>query len=132
MPAFAMTYVLGATIFGLVAAQVPLPVEMTALVMVGLVLRYSLHKDAKSDSDQESRITRLEDTVLENRQRIDEQRHLKHAALNRIAGITGMLMLLRQQIALCTCGAMGPLLPVVDQIIEQLKLDGMANLEETT
>ena len=131
MPAI-ITYSLGVTVVGLAALQVPFPVEMTALVMVGLVLRWFLRKDSVLDQQHEKRVAALEKAVAQNRKDIDLQRHRAHAALNRVAAVSGMVLLVKAQVERCTCGQMEAIVPLFDQIVASLNVDDLAYKEPGT
>lgn len=99
---------------------VPLPVEMTALVMVGLILRWLLRRENKTDSIRDERIAALEAEVGELRASESEQRHLKHVVLNQLTIIRGTFALAKQQAEQCTCDAMTPVIPLLDNILKPL------------
>jgi signal transduction histidine kinase len=96
----------------LLAADVPLPVELSAMAMVGLVLRWLIRRDSRKDRDMEERVQLLE-------QKADEQRHLKHEFRNRVTVVRGSLELARQAAEHCTCGAMDTVKPLLDQILSR-------------
>lgn len=104
------SFVLASTIAALYAADVPLPIEMTALVMVGLILRVYLGRESKQQSELAKRLDAIEAEA-------DEQRHIKHMVLNRLAGITGTLALVKAAAERCTCGATAPVLPLIERLL---------------
>lgn len=106
------TYVLASTIAMLAVADVPLPLELSALAMVGLILRVYIGRENRLNNDRDVRLERLEAAR-------DEQRHLKHMVLNQLAGVTGTLAAARQAAMRCTCGAMVPILPLLDNLLER-------------
>lgn len=107
-----LTFTLAASIAAIFAADVPLPVELTALAMVGLILRVYLGRESKAQADRDSRLKALEDEA-------DEQRHMKHLVLNQLAGLTGTLALVRAAAERCTCGAIAPVLPLIERLLDK-------------
>lgn len=112
MPAF----VLASTIVTMLALEVPFPVELTALAMVGLVLRWALARDDKAHAGHDSRIMTLEAEMRVVRESESEQRHLKHALLNQIGAARGALVLVSSAARTCKCDAMAPLIPLLDAL----------------
>lgn len=106
------TFVLGSTIAVLSAVEVPLPVEMTALVMVGLILRVYIARENRLNEQRDERLSKLEAAR-------DEQRHLKHMVINQLAGVSGTLHTARQAALRCTCGAMVQVIPLIDNILDK-------------
>ena len=102
----APTLFLASTAGVMLAADVPLPVEISAMAMVGLFLRWLMQRDSRNDEDVEKRLKKLE-------KHADWQRHLKHVFLNRLAYCRGTFLLVRQQALLCKCGAMTPVLALL-------------------
>lgn len=118
----ASTLALATTIAGLLlAVQVPLPIEMTALVMVGLVLRWSLGRQTRAANHIDARMTELEGRISKNRAEIDRQRHWKHEFRNQLSGVYATMVMMREAANRCDCEAFDPLIPVLDQIIPHLK-----------
>lgn len=106
------TLVLATTAAGLLAADVPLPVELTALAMVGVILRFLLQRDDSAAKERDRRLDALEAER-------DEQRHLKHVVINQLAGITGSLALIKTAAERCTCGAVTPVMPLIDNLLSK-------------
>jgi hypothetical protein len=96
----------------LFAANLPFPVELSALAMVGLILRWMMQRDATNDSAILVRLERLEASEA-------EQRHLKHALLNRLAGLKGTLLVILHAARHCTCDALTPVLPLLEELVAE-------------
>lgn len=107
-----LTVVLVASTAAIYATDVPLPVELTALAMVGLILRVYLGREAKAAAQRDRRLDELEAEA-------DEQRHMKHLVLNQLAGITGTLALVQAAAQRCSCGALAPLLPLIERLLDK-------------
>lgn len=105
-----VTLVLAVTVIAAASSGVPFPIEMTALVMVGLILRVYIVRENKSREEHAKRLKALEEEV-------DEQRHLKHLVINQLAGITGTLSLVQAAASRCTCGAVAPVLPLIENLL---------------
>jgi hypothetical protein len=101
--------VLASTIVALYAVNLPLGVEITALVMVGAILKVFLRRD-------DTRFSRLEQKVEALEADNKEQHHLKHEFRNRLAAVHYALSLVIAEARTCTCGALDTLLPVLEQI----------------
>lgn len=116
------TYVIGVTVIALLfAVDVPLPIEMTALVMVGLVLRWSLGRQNRESAGADVRMSRLEAKVDHNAEEIDRQRHFKHDFLNQITAVYASIVMLRETaVDRCTCHAFDPYIPVLDALIADM------------
>lgn len=65
------------------------------------------------EREQENMRLRLENQAL--REEIQEQRSLKHTALNQLAVDSGTLSLVRSLYDSCTCGALAPLSKLLDR-----------------
>lgn len=107
------TFVLASTITTLYAMDVPLPVEMSALVMVGIILRVYIGRENKAHEVRDKRIAKLERDVW-------QQRHIKHEFRNQMTVLAGTLALALQQAAKCTCDAMTPVITPMQSAIERL------------
>lgn len=110
------TFTLISTIAMLAAVDVPFPVEMTALAMVGLVLRWSLIRQNRSHDEHDARLTSIEVELAETRAEKDIQRQLKHAWKNEVTATRAALAVLVPQAAKCECGTMEPLMPVLRKL----------------
>lgn len=106
------TFVLASSVAILAAADIPLPVEVSALALVGAVLRWFIVRDNQADRDREARLVLLEEAR-------DEQRHLKHLVINQLASITGTLRLIQIAAERCTCGAVAPVLPLIQNLLTE-------------
>lgn len=106
------SFILASTAGLLLATDVPLPVELTAMGMVGTILLWLIRRENQQDTDTQVRLTRLEATEA-------EQRHLKHALLNRLAGLKGSLLVVKQTAENCSCGAMHPVLPLLEELVAE-------------
>lgn len=107
-----VTFVLAATIFAVLAADVPLPVEMSALVMVGLILRVYIIRENSAQRDHAARLAALEAEV-------SEQRHLKHLVINKLTTVIGTLALVQAEADRCTCGAVTSVLPLINKVLNK-------------
>lgn len=104
------TAVLTSSVVALYAVDLPLPVEMTALVMVGLILRVFLRRD-------DHRFQRIETDVEQLRRENQEQRHLKHEYRNQLTALQYALSLTLAEAERCSCGALDTIRPTLKQII---------------
>lgn len=100
----------------LLAMDVPLPIEMGALVMVGMILRWLIRRENHTEALDEKRLTRLEGRIDELQNDVSEQRHLKHTLLNQLAAIRGSILVIRRAAERCTCESMIPVLPVLEML----------------
>ncbi len=105
--------ILGSTVAVLVATEAPLPVQVTAMVLVAIVLRYLLRRDDSTHIQHEKRLNEMQAEISRLNSGEAEQRHLKHLLNNRITGIQAALALLIPAAEKCTCGQMSPFLPVL-------------------
>lgn len=110
------TFVLATSVAVLYAAEVPLPVEITALAMVAVVLRWLLSRENTAVLSHEARVATLEADMANVRAEASEQRHLKHEFINRVTGMQAAIALVLASARSCSCGAMEPILPVLDQL----------------
>lgn len=105
------------------SSDVPFPVEMSALVMVGLVLRWALRRENTAHEERDKRVDNLEARTKDLEEEADTQRSLKHALANQITAmkttITMMLPFARQ----CTCETMTPLLPILERLALEINLE---------
>lgn len=111
------TLVLASSIVSLYAVQVPLPVEMSALVMVGLILRWMVRREAMTDVSRDERIAALEAEVASIREGESEQRHLKHLVINQVTAMRGSLEMIKLAAQRCSCGAVSPVIPLIDNLL---------------
>lgn len=115
------TYAIISTVGFLIAVEVPLPVEMTALVMVGLVLRWSLSRQNRVHDEHEDRLNQIEVELAETREAKDIERHLKHAWKNEVTATRATLAMIYPQAARCSCGTMEPLLETLRKLAVETK-----------
>lgn len=121
MTGFVPGWTLTSTAGLLLAADVPLAVELPALGMVGLVLHFLLRRETVSHHEHARRLTRIESQLEAERDARDEQRRLKHALQNEITATRATISILLPQARRCTCGTMEPLIPILDRIAYDLK-----------
>jgi hypothetical protein len=120
------TVVLASTVGGLAAAPgVPFPIEMTALVMVGLVLRWALGRDSKSHNERDERISSLESRMREVEEEADTQRHLKHALNNQVTAMKTTITMMLPFAKQCTCGTVIPLIPILERLALEVDLTAL-------
>lgn len=100
----------------LAAADLPLPVELTALAMVGLVIRWSLGRMTRDQDEHEKRMTALEAEMAEVREEASQQRHLKHNLDNRITAMGSAIFMMLPQAQACECGSMSRLVPILEHL----------------
>lgn len=102
---------------GMVAAMdVPFPVELTALAMVGLVLRWALMRQNRSHDEHDARLTKIEQDLEATRVAKDIERSLKHALKNEVTAVRATIGVLVPQARRCSCGTMDPLMPVLERL----------------
>lgn len=105
----------------LIAADIPLPQEMTAMAMVGMFLLWLIRRENRRevqvDTETRARVLALESEVTGLQALYDEQRHLKHAWVNRFAGLRGSLVVTLNATERCTCGAMTQVTPLLTTIL---------------
>lgn len=106
------SFVLASTTAVLIAMDVPFPVELTALAMVGLILRVYIGRENKDKELQDRRLTALEHDA-------SEQRHLKHAQINANVALRGALELVHIEAQRCTCDALAPVLPLIRNLLHK-------------
>lgn len=95
------------------------PVSYTPLGIVALVVTFLLWRMKDSDSDNRKRIAELE-VKLETAMTDNAVQHsLKHRALGQVAAGKGIIDLTRKQARKCDCGAMAPVLPLIDLYKEE-------------
>jgi len=118
-----------ASTIGVLAATpgVPFPVEMSALVMVGLVLRWALRREGHMHEDRDDRISKLELQMRDVEKEADTQRHLKHALNNQITAMKTTITLMLPFAKQCTCNTMTPLLPVLEKLTLEVNLTALEN-----
>lgn len=107
-------FVIASAVAVLAAADVPFPVELTALAMVGLVLRFLLRRDARAHDKHDRRLTAVE-------KELRQQHTAKHAALNEITAMRAAIAIIVTQAQKCSCGTMEPLLPVLTRLSLETK-----------
>lgn len=115
------TYTLASTVAFLAAVDVPFPVELTALAMVGLVLRWALSRQNKNHDEHEERIAEMERRWEEAVADYSAQRHLKHAWRNEVTAMRATLGVLVPAAQRCSCGTMEPLIPVLVKLATDIK-----------
>ena len=101
---------------GLAVTDVPLPAELGALALVGLVLHWALQRFSGTDQATLDRINKLETQLEDLRTEWSKERHLKHDALNRAASMSMTVRLLVAAARQCTCGNMHAILELVDRV----------------
>ncbi len=107
------TIVLVSTVAVLGAVEAPLPVNITAMALVALVLRYLLKKDGKSHDAHDARLSELEAEVEAVRKDASDQRGRAHKLENTITGQVAALAMLLPAAEKCSCGTMAPYVPVL-------------------
>lgn len=98
----------------LAVSDVPLPIELSAMAMVGLVLRFLLKRDARAHTKHDARLTSIE-------AELNVQRSAKHAYLNEITAMRAAIAIIVTQAQKCSCGTMEPLLPVLTRLSLETK-----------
>lgn len=106
----------------MLAYDVPLPVEMTALAMVGVILHFFLRRDASSHTKHDIRLTRIE-------AELDNQRTAKHALRNELTAFRASLAMLLPTAKNCTCGAMASLVPIIERLTTELRSNDTGEAE---
>lgn len=110
------TYTLVSTIGLLAAVDLPIPVELSALAMVGLVLRWALIRQNRAHDEHDERLTVIETELRETREAKDIERQLKHAWKNEVTAMRATLAVMLPQAKRCTCATMEPLIPVLEKL----------------
>lgn len=117
------TLVLGAVSGVLLAVDMPTWRELSALAMVGLILRWMIARenrrevrDLNVDAATHRRITSLERNVGALRREVTEQRHLKHDFEGKVIALQNALKLVRIQARRCSCGALDPIQQLLEEI----------------
>lgn len=105
----------------LAAVDVPFPVEITALAMVGLVLRWALMRQNRAHDEHDRRLSEIEDELNATRAAKDQERHLKHAWRNEVSAMRATLGVMLPIVKNCSCGTMDPLLPVLERLVTDIK-----------
>lgn len=95
---------------GLTATDLPLPQEMTAMAMVGTFFLWLIRRENRRGNQTDTRLSKLESTA-------EAQRHLKHAWINRFAGLRGTLTITLYAAERCTCGAMTQVTPLLRNVL---------------
>lgn len=98
-----------ATVAFLAAVEVPFPVELTALAMVGLVLRWALARQSREHDQHDARLSALEEQS-------SHERHLKHAWRNEVTAMRATIAMMVPIAQRCSCGSMDPLVPVLERL----------------
>lgn len=75
---------------------------------------------ARQISDLREDVERLEHHLADLEQRYDEQRGLKHKALNDVTRAVMALTLVQRLARECTCGALSPVIEIVDRMMVEL------------
>ena len=110
----APTMVLATTAAGLLAAEIPFPVELSALALVGFILRWLVVRENRADDSMLKRIEHLERDLAAMTVAQSEERRLKHAALNDAASRGMAVHLMAAAARHCTCGQMDQILYLVE------------------
>lgn len=110
------TFVLLSTAVLLTAVDAPLPLEMSALVMVGIILRWFVIRENKSASRHDERLVELEEEMAHLREEASAERHRKHVYLNQLTGIQAAFALVLSTAHTCTCNAMDAVIPVLEKL----------------
>lgn len=113
--------VLASAVVTLAAVDVPFPVELTALAMVGLVLRWALGRQNRAHDEHDRRIADIERELDRTRADKDTERHLKHAWRREVTAMRMALLTMLPLARGCTCGTMDPLLPVLERLATETK-----------
>lgn len=103
------TYTLASTVAVLAAVDVPFPVELSALAMVGFVLRWALARQNKAHDQHEDRLSKVEEQL-----RVKSTE--KHALANQITALRTAVKLIIPTAEQCTCGSMERLLPTLHSL----------------
>lgn len=115
------TSTIAAAVAILAAVDVPFPIELTALAMVGLVLRWSLSRQNKAHDEHEGRIADMERRLDDAVDSYNTQRHLKHAWAREVAATRATLGTMLPLAKNCSCGTMDPLIPVLEKLATETK-----------
>lgn len=107
-------------LLGSIADGVPLPIEATALGLLGAVVVWLMRKDNQVDAGTMKRIDALEKKVLTLEREMNAERSAKHKAMSEAASFKGSLRVVQLFGAECTCGTFSRLDPL---LAEALKLD---------
>lgn len=110
------TFVLFSTAALLAAVDAPLPLEMSALVMVGIILRWFVMRENKSSARHDQRLEEIEAEMTVLRLEGSEQRHLKHVFMNQLTGTQAALALVLNTARNCSCNAMDSVIPVLERL----------------
>lgn len=99
----------------------PDPTNYSPLAIVASVVAFLLWRMKATDAAGLEREKSLESQLAASQAReqakddeLAEQRSLKHAALNREARAQGTLDVVERLAPSCTCGALNPILPLLD------------------
>lgn len=101
------TLVLVPTIGWLYASGLPVPIQLTALCMVGLILRVFIRRD-------DNRFARMEAQLAEVQAEAQEQHHLKHLLANQITARDVALKMILPPARACTCDVMTPYISTLE------------------
>lgn len=110
-----VTAALVVTVGVLAAAGTPFPVEVGALAMVGLILRWLVRRENLADAGTLGRIDALEAEVAQLRSSESEQRHAKHELIVENAALRNAQTLLVRAARACSCQALHPLIPLLEE-----------------
>lgn len=113
--------VLASAVVTLAAVDAPLPIELTALMMVGVVLHWALARQNRTHDEHDERIKAVEEELAATRQSKDIERQLKHAWRNEVAAMQAALAVMVPLAQKCSCGTMDPLLPVLERLAADRK-----------
>jgi hypothetical protein len=104
----------------------PTVVQGGALGIVALVVWWFIRSSDRNYNDDRTDRDRLagDKAALEQKlqaanEEIIEQRRLKHEAIGRYAAAAGTLSLIRKTVDTCNCGAMTPMGPLLDAVLEE-------------
>lgn len=110
-----VTATLLVTVGALLAAGTPFPVEVGALAMVGLVLRWLVRRENLADAGTLARIDALEAEVAQLRSSESDQRRRKHELIVENAALRNAHTLLARAARACSCQALDPIISLLEE-----------------
>lgn len=107
--------------------DLPAAPTWAGVILVAVVILYRLVIDRfafrslqQQVSDLETQLVAVNDKVAELEERYDEQRGLKHKALNDVAKTVMALDLVQRLAQECTCHVLDPLTEIIARLVSEL------------